>query len=89
MGAIFYSEGSSNINKIFLPEDIGNMSSIDCFESALKDSNIITINDVDDETKISKVDKSLFAAGLVKAMEENEYGRYLFYRAYLNKNVKK
>lgn len=63
------------------------MSSIECFETALKDSNIITIDDVDDELKISKVDRSLFAAGLIKAMEENENGQYLFHRAYLNERV--
>lgn len=64
-----------------------NMSSIECFETALKDSGIITTDDVDDESKLSKVDRQLFASGLIKAMEENENGQYLFHRAYLNERV--
>lgn len=72
---------------ICLPKDINNMSSVECFEMALKDSNIKTIEDVDDEEKLSKVDESLFAAGLIRAMEENENGKYLFYRAYLNGEI--
>lgn len=60
------------------------MTSIECFEEALKESGIVTIKDVDDNKKLSRVNKSLFAKGLIKAMEENEDGTYLFYRGYLN-----
>lgn len=67
-------------------EDNG-MSSLECFEEALKHSNIETIWDVDDTRKLAKVDRYLFALGLAKAMEENEDGRYLFYRGYLNSQI--
>lgn len=74
------------MSRIYIQNNI-NMSSVECFEMALKDSYITSINDVDDETKLSKVDKSLFAIGLIKAMEENENGQYLFHRAYLNRSI--
>jgi hypothetical protein len=72
--------------QMYIPGNI-NMSSIECFEMALKDSHIISIDDVDDESKMSKVDISLFATGLIKAMGEYEDGKYLFHRAYLNDRV--
>lgn len=61
---------------ILLPKSIDNMNSIECFETAIKYSGIMTIDDVDDESKLSKVDKSLFAASLVKTMENAERHYY-------------
>lgn len=79
--------GNAMITLLGLPSDIENMSSIECYEEALKGSKIKSVEDVNDKFKVSKVDRSLFAYGLIKAMNENEDGRYLFHRGYLNRDV--
>lgn len=63
------------------------MTSQECFENALKISSIYTLNDVDDDEKLSKIDFSLFALGLMKAIDENQEGQFLYHRPSLNNKI--